>query len=319
MTERDSVPVDFEHAPVMLQEVLETFETIGEGLLVDATVGGAGHSLALLEQQVDRQILGIDRDETAVMVARERLEKYSNRAKVVHATFDQIGALVDDSQQPLAGAIFDLGVSSYQLDTAGRGFSHRFDAPLDMRMNSKQDLNADIVVNTYEEKELRWLLRRNADEKHSSRIAAGIVNARPVRTTRELADVVRDSVPAAVRRLGRHPAMRTFQAIRIEVNDELSLIEPAIRSVIERLQTGGRIAVLSYHSGEDRIVKHLLREAADGLCHCPSSLPCVCGAGPTVRLLKRKVRRPTESEIAHNPRATSARFRSAERLPAGEL
>ena len=235
MTNRDAVPVDFEHAPVMLQEVLETFETVGEGLLVDATVGGAGHSLALLEQQLDRKILGIDRDETAVMVARKRLEKYSNRAKVVHGTFDQIGALVDDCSLPLAGAIFDLGVSSYQLDTADRGFSHRFDSPLDMRMNAKQDLNADIVVNTYEEKELRWLLRRNADEKHASRIATAIVNARPIGTTRELANVVRDSVPAAVRRLGRHPAMRTFQAIRIEVNNELSLIEPAIRSVIERL------------------------------------------------------------------------------------
>jgi 16S rRNA (cytosine1402-N4)-methyltransferase len=309
---------EFEHRPVMLDEVLETFADVGEGLVVDATLGGAGHSVALLEQHAGRQLLGIDQDPTAVGVATERLARFGDRARVVRARFDAIDEVLEADGRPLVGALFDLGVSSHQLDVAERGFSHRHDARLDMRMDTDQVLDASSVVNDYDVGALRHLLREYADETHNRRIAEAIVAARPVATTGELADIVRDAVPAAVRRTGRHPAMKTFQAIRIEVNSELDVIEPALHSVIDRLVPGGRLVVISYHSGEDRIVKHVLRQAADGVCECPSGLPCICGAGPSVRLLRRKVRRPEPTEVEMNPRAASARFRSAEKLAVGE-
>lgn len=305
----------FAHEPVMLSEVLETFADVPSGLVVDATLGGAGHAVPLLEQDPGRVLLGIDRDATAVEVASARLARFGDRAQVAHARFDAIGGLVDAQTRPLVGALFDLGVSSHQLDEAERGFSHRFDAPLDMRMDRTEPLDAAAVVNGYEVDQLRRILRELADEVHARRIAEAVVAARPVLTTRELADVVRDAVPAAARRSGRHPAMKTFQAIRIEVNRELDVIQPALEAVIDRLVPGGRIVVISYHSGEDRIVKHVLRQAADGACECPSGLPCICGAGPSVRLLRRKIRRPEAREVELNPRAASARFRSAERLP----
>ena len=314
----DPVPSDFDHSPVMLAEVLECFAEVGAGLLVDATLGGAGHAVPLLEQRADRSLLGIDQDPAAVAAASERLARFGSRASVVQARFDTIGDVLDADGRPLVGALFDLGVSSHQLDVAARGFSHRHDAPLDMRMDTGRALDAGVVVNTYDEATLRRLLRANADETHARRIAGAIVAARPIDTTAALADVVRSAVPAAARRTGRHPAMKTFQAIRIEVNSELDVIEPALTTVIDRLEPGGRLVVISYHSGEDRIVKQVLRQAADGACDCISGLPCICGAGPTVRLIRRKVRRPEAAELELNPRAASARFRSAERLAVGE-
>ena len=308
----------FDHLPVMLTEVLDVFEGIKEGLIVDATVGGAGHARALLQQAPTRPLLGIDRDPSAVEVARDRLAEFGRKAQVLHGRFDEIGQILDLDGRELHGALFDLGVSSHQLDTPGRGFSHRYSAPLDMRMNPHDALEAATIVNTYSEDELVRLLRANSDERFAHRIANSIISSRPIETTKELADIVRSAVPAAVRRKGRHPAMRTFQAIRIAVNSELALIEPALTQTIERLRPGGRLVVLSYHSGEDRIVKHVLREAADGVCLCPSSLPCICGSEPNVRLLRRKVVRPTTAEIDRNPRAASARFRAAERLSVGE-
>ena len=215
---------------------------------------------------------------------------------------------------PLTGVLFDFGVSSHQLDSGERGFSHRHDAPLDMRMDARSGPDAGFVVNTYELDRLRDLLKRNADERYAHRIATAIVAARPLRTTRQLADVVKAAVPAAARRARRHPAMRTFAAIRIEVNDELDLIEPALRAALARLAPRGRLATLTYHSGEDTIVKIILREAADGVCECPSTLPCICGAAPAVRLLRRKVTRPGTAEVERNPRAASALMRAAERL-----
>ena len=309
----------YKHVPVMLGEVLEAFESLEEGLFVDATVGGGGHAQALLEQRPNRFLIGLDRDPNAVQATKERLHNFGERIKVVQARFDQIARVLDSDDRELTGALFDLGVSSHQLDTPYRGFSHRHDAPLDMRMDPNEDLNASIVVNSYTEDELAWLLRTNADERFARRIAKSIVAQRPISSTTELAELVRESVPAPARRTGKHPARRTFQAIRIAVNDELEQIELALKQTIERLTPGGRIVVLSYHSGEDKIVKQVLREAADGVCECPSTLPCICDSEPNVKLLRRKVVRPTTEEIEANPRAASARFRAAERLSVSEL
>ncbi|MGB1822788.1 MAG: 16S rRNA (cytosine(1402)-N(4))-methyltransferase RsmH, partial [Acidimicrobiales bacterium] len=289
------------------------------GLFVDATVGGGGHAHALLKQSPNRFLIGLDRDPNAVRATKERLRHLGDRVNVVHARFDQIAAVLDSGGRQLTGAIFDLGVSSHQLDTPDRGFSHRHDAPLDMRMDPQQELNASTVVNTYTEDELAWLLKINADERFARRIAQSIVAQRPISSTTQLAELVRNAVPAAARRTGKHPARRTFQAVRIAVNDELEQIELALKQTIERLVPGGRIVVLSYHSGEDKIVKQVLREAADGICECPSTLPCICDSEPNVRLMRRKVVRPTAEEIEANPRAASARFRAAERLSVSEL
>ena len=313
-----SLAASFKHEPVMLQEILEAFKPIENGLFIDATVGGAGHAQALLAQAPERELIGIDRDISAVEVAASRLKGFGGRVQLQHARFDEIGKIIDDDGRSLSGAIFDLGVSSHQLDTPERGFSHRFTSPLDMRMDLSNSLDASTVINSYDEAELTYLLRNNSDERFAGRIAKSIISARPIKSTTELAEVVRGAVPAATRRTGRHPAMRTFQAIRIAVNSELELIEPALKQAIERLRPGGRIVVLSYHSGEDRIVKQVFREAADGVCVCPSTLPCICGSESNVKLLRRKVVRPTTKEIEANPRAASARFRAAERLPIGE-
>ncbi len=314
----ENPPMLFEHQPVMLREILEAFQTLEDGLFFDATIGGGGHAEALLAAAPGRELVGVDRDKSAVEVASSRLKRFGDRFQVHHARFDQIGVILENDDRPLSGAIFDLGVSSHQLDTPERGFSHRFTSPLDMRMDLSDSLDASTVVNNYDEDELARILRDNSDERFARRIARSIVAARPIGSTTELAELVRSAVPAATRRTGRHPAMRTFQAIRIAVNGELDLIEPAIKQIIERLRPGGRIVVLSYHSGEDRIVKQVFREAADGVCVCPSTLPCICGSESSVKLLRRKVVRPTPEEIEANPRAGSARFRAAERLALGE-
>ncbi|WP_423922511.1 16S rRNA (cytosine(1402)-N(4))-methyltransferase RsmH [Candidatus Poriferisodalis sp.] len=303
------------HQPVMVSEIAEVFAPLDGGLFVDATLGGGGHAEVLLGQHSERRLLGIDRDPAAIAAARQRLAPFGDRVTYCCEPFDLLGELIDASKEgPLVGALFDFGVSSHQLDAAERGFSHRYDAPLDMRMDPRAGLDAGTVVNTYDLEELRNLLRHNAGERHGNRIAAAIVAARPLHTTAQLADTVRAAVPAAARRGRRHPAMRTFAAIRIEVNDELNLIEPAMRAALARLQPRGRLATLAYHSGEDSIVKIILREAADGVCECPSTLPCICGAAPTVRLLRRKVVRPSATEVENNSRASSAMMRAAERL-----
>ncbi len=303
------------HEPVMVDEIAEVFAPVGGGLFVDATLGGGGHAEMLLRQHPERRLLGIDRDPEAIAAAQERLAPFGDRVTFRCERFDLLGELADMAGAgPVAGVLFDFGVSSRQLDSAERGFSHRHDAPLDMRMDACSGPDAGLVVNTYEFAELCDLLKHNAGERYAHRIAAAIVAARPLHTTRELADTVKAAVPAAARRARRHPAMRTFAAIRIEVNDELNLIEPAMRAALARLQPRGRLATLAYHSGEDSIVKIILREAADGVCECPSTLPCICGAAPAVRLLRRKVTRPGAAEVEQNPRAASAVMRAAERL-----
>jgi 16S rRNA (cytosine1402-N4)-methyltransferase len=312
---------DFAHRPVMADEIVELFAPVPAGWLVDATLGGAGHATALLQAHPQVKVLGIDQDPDALAAAGARLEAFGDRARTARARFDSLSAVVAAEVpvgEPVVGALFDLGVSSPQLDRADRGFSYRLDAPLDMRMDPAAALSADEVVNGYTEADLARVLKVYGDERFASRIARAVVAARPVHTTGELAELVRDAIPAPARRKGGHPAKRTFQAIRIEVNAELDVLPVALRAAIDALAPGGRIAVLSYHSGEDRIVKQVLREAETGGCTCPPGLPCVCGATPTLRLLRRGGLTPSATELERNPRAESARLRSAEKLAVDE-
>ncbi|WP_205528823.1 16S rRNA (cytosine(1402)-N(4))-methyltransferase RsmH [Desertimonas flava] len=305
----------FEHESVMLDEIVDVFATVPPGTIVDATLGGGGHSAAILERYPAISILGIDRDEHALAAARARLAPFGERAATAHARFDAIDEiLADRGLTEISGALFDLGVSSPQLDHPDRGFSYRNDGPLDMRMDRTQDLTAADVVNTYERDDLARVIRRYSDERFAGRIAAAIVAARPITTTTQLADVVTSAIPAPARRKGGHPAKRTFQAIRIEVNGELSALPDAIDKAIDATAPAGRIAVLTYHSGEDRIVKERFR-AAEGSCDCPPGLPCVCGAA-SGRLVKRvrTTRTPSAAQAEANRRARSARLRVVERI-----
>jgi 16S rRNA (cytosine1402-N4)-methyltransferase len=289
-------------------------------VVLDATLGGGGHTEALLASRDDLAVLGIDRDPAAVAAATSRLARFGARFTARHARFDEIEELMHTSQTPdgtpldaLSGALFDLGVSSPQLDRGDRGFSYRHEGPLDMRMDPTEPWSAADVVNGYEVDELTTLIRRYGDERFAARIARAIVAARPIQSTAELASVVTAAIPAAARRTGGHPAKRTFQAIRIEVNRELDMLPTALDAAIDATQPGGRVAVLSYHSGEDRIVKERFRRAT-GACDCPPDLPCVCGAVQTVRIVRGVPRRPSADELATNARAASARLRVVERV-----
>lgn len=315
----DSVMVanhgSFEHQPVMVDEIVEAFGSVPAGWIVDATLGGAGHAAAILTAHPHLSVLGIDQDPTALEASAARLASFGPRARIVGSRFDRFASVVaaQPDAEPVVGALFDLGVSSPQFDRPDRGFSYRFDAPLDMRMDPSRSTSALTVVNEYSESELTRVLRMHGDERYAARIARRIVASRPVHTTTELAEIVREAIPAPARRSGGHPAKRTFQAIRIEVNDELEVLPIALDAAIESLTTGGRLVVLSYHSGEDRIVKRVMREAESGGCSCPPNLPCVCGAVARISLLGRGGRTPSSSEIANNPRAESARLRIAVR------
>jgi 16S rRNA (cytosine1402-N4)-methyltransferase len=306
----------FEHEPVMVSEIVELFAPVPAGTVVDATLGGAGHARALLEAHPQLRVAGLDQDPMAVAVATERLAPFGDRATVTHARFDGMaGAVTDLGLDVVSGVLFDLGVSSPQLDRADRGFSHRFDAALDMRMDTTTGITAADVVNGYDEAELARVLRELGDERYARRIARSIVANRPITTTAQLAEIVRDAIPAPARRTGGHPARRSFQAVRIEVNAELEILPGALDEAMALLAPGGRCVVLAYHSGEDRIVKERFRNAATGGCTCPPGLPCQCGAVPTVRLLKRGAWKPSAAEVTRNPRAESARLRAVEKLP----
>ncbi|MEZ5140332.1 MAG: 16S rRNA (cytosine(1402)-N(4))-methyltransferase RsmH [Acidimicrobiales bacterium] len=310
-------PRPFVHDPVLVELVVELLATVPAGTVVDATLGGAGHAAAVLQSLPDLRVLGLDRDRSALAAAQARLASFGDRAEAHHARFDQLATVVaaaGAASQPIVGVLFDLGVSSPQFDDADRGFSYRHEAPLDMRMDRSTGPSAAEVVNGLGEHDLAALLRRNADERFAARIARAIVAARPIATTTELTAVVVDAIPAPARRRGGHPAKRTFQAIRIHVNGELDVLPPALDAAIDVLAPGGRLLAISYHSGEDRIVKERLRRAEDGGCTCPPGLPCACGAVPEARLLKRGGWTPTPQEIEQNPRAASARLRAAERL-----
>ena len=305
---------DFDHQPVMLAEITQLFADVPPGTVVDATLGGGGHTAAILSAHPHLDVLGIDQDTDALDAAIARLKDQRQRLRTSHRRFDQFAeALADHGVTRISGALFDLGVSSPQLDRGGRGFSYRHEGPLDMRMNADQQWSASDVVNGYAESDLAHLIKRYGDEKFAKRIAAAIVAARPIDTTTALAEVVTNAIPAPARRSGGHPAKRTFQAIRIEVNAELDALPDALDQAVEATVPGGRIAVLSYHSGEDRIVKERFAVAA-GACECPHDLPCVCGAVQTVRLVRGVPKRASDEERAGNRRAASARLRVVERI-----
>lgn len=303
----------------METEIVELFSRQEPGWLIDATLGGAGHTTSLLKANPNLKVLGIDRDPIARQAAREKLSKSGiseDRYKVAEGTFGDLENLLDQHSftEPIQGALFDFGVSSPQLDWPERGFSFRHDGPLDMRMNPKDTLTAEQIVNEYEVEEIAKLLRDGADERFAFRIAKAIVKTRPHKSTTALAQVITEAIPAATRRSGGHPAKRSFQALRIAVNNEIAQIPSALTTAISALNAKGRIAVLSYHSGEDALVKAAFDQAASGGCECPSRLPCVCAAKPQLKILRPKLRRPTEAEIDRNPRSASARLRCAERL-----
>jgi 16S rRNA (cytosine1402-N4)-methyltransferase len=305
----NQTPTPFTHRPVMVAEVVAVLGSTGPGVLIDATVGSGGHSAALLEANPQLRVVGFDRDADAVAAARSRLP--ADRSRIVHARFDEIASR---TTEPAVAILFDLGVSSPQLDRGDRGFSYRRTGPLDMRMDARQGLTADDVVNTYDERALAELFRANGEGRFARRIARAIVAGRPIHETTTLAEIIRDAIPAPARRHGGHPATRVFQALRIEVNAELDVLEPALESALDLLAVGGRLAVISYHSGEDRIVKQVFATAATGGCTCPPGLPCVCGAVVRHRLVWRGGRTPSAAEIADNPRAQSARLRAIERI-----
>ena len=304
----------FSHEPVMLQEVLEVFAPIEDGVVVDATVGGGGHAAALLDAHDSIRLVGLDQDHEALSAAAIALTRHRDRVQLRHARFDRLGDELDALNiDDIAGVLFDLGVSSYQLDAAPRGFSFRQDGPLDMRMDLSRGRSAADVVNGASDAELTDILRRFGDERHARRIASAIISHRPISTTAELARVVLDAMPAASRRSPGHPARRTFQALRIAVNEELDVLEPALDAAIERLRVGGRGAVLSYHSGEDRIVKRRLRRAAGLDRPTHHRLPVADEEEPAITLMPRRGVTATPAEVSRYPRASSARLRAFER------
>lgn len=305
----------FSHRPVMVEEVVALLAPVPPGVVLDATVGGGGHARAILAAHPHLRVVGLDQDPAAVAAAWESLAGFGPRAEVHRARFDRLADALDAAGVPtLSAVLFDLGVSSPQLDRPERGFTFRVDAPLDMRMDPDRSTTAADLVNSMREDELVRLLVDNGESRFARRVARAIIAARPLTTTGELAEVVRSAIPAAARRTGGHPARRVFQGLRIAVNDELAVLPMALDAALDRLATGGRAVVLSYHSGEDRLVKRLFLLASTGGCVCPPGLPCQCGATPTLRLLNRGARKPSPEELENNPRSASARLRAAERL-----
>ena len=309
---------DYGHVPVLLQECLGALNIRPDGIYVDGTLGRAGHSLEIVKRLTTGRLIGIDRDETAIAAAQERLADYADRVTLVHSNFDRIGDILAELHIDGAdGMLFDLGVSSPQLDDAERGFSYMHDAPLDMRMDRSAYLTAREVVNGWSYEELRRILFEYGEERYAPAIARRIVQTReqrPIETTLELVEVIKSAMPPAALREKQHPAKRSFQAIRIAVNGELDALPPMLEAATEHLNPGGRLAVISFHSLEDRIIKKTMQELATG-CTCPPEFPvCVCGKKPKLRLVSRKPIVSGEEELAHNPRARSAKLRVAEKV-----
>ncbi len=308
-------PRDYVHQPAMLDEVVTVLSEVPDGVVVDATLGGGGHTEELLNANGGLSVVGMDRDPEALAAAGTRLASHGQRAVRLHRRFDEMAeALRELDVEKISGCLFDLGVSSPQLDTARRGFSYQHCGPIDMRMDRSRGITGGDVVNSYDQGALTALLRRYGDEPNAHRIARAIVAARPISSTVELAEVVRGAVPAAVRRSKGHPARRTFQAIRIEVNEELEILEDAIKQALSLLVPRGRCAVLAYHSGEDRIVKRCFTEAAGESPPLRPGLPPPPDQRAHFRFLWRGVRRPGAEEVARNPRSQAARLRAVERL-----
>jgi 16S rRNA (cytosine1402-N4)-methyltransferase len=308
-----------EHDPVLAEQVVDILlpALADGGTVVDATLGRGGHALRILEAAPGVEVVGIDRDREAVEATRANLGPHLGRARLVHENYAQLASVLERlGVQEVRGVLFDLGVASPQLDHSDRGFSFRRDGPLDMRMDTTGRLSADDVVNRYEERELARVIKIYGEERFAHRIARAIVKARPLVSTTSLADVVRNAIPAATRRTGGHPARRTFQAIRIEVNDELHALDDALPAAVDALGPGGRLVVISYHSLEDRRVKRFMLSEERG-CTCPPDLPiCRCGSEARVRILTRRPLRPSADEIERNPRASAAKLRAAERVTA---
>lgn len=309
----------FAHLPVMAREVVGHLGTVPAGTVVDATLGGAGHARAILDARADLRVLGVDRDPSAVVAARAALEPYGARARAVHGGFERLGEIVESTQTrgEIVGILFDLGVSSPQLDRPERGFSYWSDAPLDMRMDSSQTLTAADVINDYPEERLADVIARYGEERFASRIAARIVSRRPLHTTGDLVDAIKDAIPAPARRTGGHPARRTFQAIRMEVNRELPNLSEGLDESVHLVEPGGRVLVLAYHSLEDRMAKQRFAGWAgrsSEQAFPPLPVPDPEPVQALVRLVTRRPERPSDDEIARNPRASSARLRVVERL-----
>ena len=310
--------IEFSHRSVLLDECMEGLAIKPDGTYIDGTAGGGGHSSEIAKRLDSGRLIAIDQDEAAIMAATARLEPLGKNVRVVRSNFCEISRVCDDlGIEKIDGVLLDLGVSSYQLDTPERGFSYNSDAPLDMRMDKRKTLSAYEVVNNYSAEELRRILYEYGEERFAPKIAAAIVRERekkPIETTAELTNIIKYAMPPAAREGGHHPAKRSFQAIRIEVNGELDVIEPAIRASVERLSSGGRIAIITFHSLEDRIVKQAFASLASG-CTCPKEFPvCVCGNKPKVRLVNRKPILPSKEELEENPRSRSAKLRVAEKL-----
>ncbi len=310
--------MEFHHRSVLLDECIEQLAIRPDGIYLDGTLGGAGHSREIAKRLTTGRLIGVDRDETALAAAGERLAEFGDRVTLVHSNFKEIDAILDGlGISGVDGMLFDLGVSSPQLDDARRGFSYLHDAPLDMRMDKTDRLTAREVVNEYPQDELRRILYEYGEERYAPSIAAAIVRRReeaPIETTLELVDVIRSAMPAKALREKQHPAKRSFQAIRIAVNGELAAVEEMMARAIDRLNPGGRLCVITFHSLEDRIVKNAIAQAAKG-CTCPPEFPvCVCGKKPLVKNLTRKPIEAGERELEENPRARSAKLRVAEKL-----
>ena len=309
---------EFHHVSVLLEECIEGLNIKPDGIYVDGTLGGAGHSSRIAAQLTTGRHIGIDRDPIALKAAAQRLKPWEEKVTLVHSNFSEITNVLDDLGIPgVDGILLDLGVSSPQLDDGSRGFSYMVDAPLDMRMNNADTQDANFVVNHWSYEELKRILYEYGEERYAPKIAAAICSRReekPIRTTLELVDVIRSAMPAAALREKQHPAKRSFQAIRIAVNDELNSVAKVMEDAIPRLNRGGRLAVITFHSLEDRIVKNAMASAAKG-CTCPPNFPvCVCGKKPQVKLITRKPIVSGEEELERNPRARSAKLRICEKL-----
>ncbi len=311
--------MEFKHTSVLFTETIDSLEVKPDGVYVDGTLGGGGHASGICEKLGENGLLiGIDRDKDALAAAKIRLENYKCRKIFVQSNYSQVKSVLEDNCiDKIDGAVLDLGVSSFQLDNSERGFSYMQDAPLDMRMNADDSFSAYDIVNTYSEKELTRIIREYGEERWASRIASFIVKAReetPLNSTSELVDVIKAAVPASARREGPHPAKRTFQAIRIEVNDELGQLKKAVDEFCDVLAPGGRLAVITFHSLEDRIVKEIFARRVHP-CTCPPEFPiCVCGKVPDIKKVTGKPLTASREELLSNPRARSAKLRVAEKI-----
>ncbi|MCI6277785.1 MAG: 16S rRNA (cytosine(1402)-N(4))-methyltransferase RsmH [Clostridium sp.] len=310
--------MEFKHVSVLLEECMQGLNIKENGIYVDCTMGGAGHSSEILKHLSKKgRLIGIDQDNDALKASKERLKDYEN-VTYVHNNFYNIYDILESLNiEKVDGILMDLGVSSYQLDNGERGFSYMKDAPLDMRMDRDNGLSAYEVVNKYSLEELYKVIKEYGEEKFAKRIAQFIVSRRedkPIETTFELVDIIKAAIPAKARREGPHPAKRTFQAIRIEVNSELAILNKAIEDSIEKLNEGGRLAIITFHSLEDRIVKTKFKEL-EKPCTCPKEFPiCICGKKPKVKVITRKPIDPSEEELEINPRSRSAKLRVAEKI-----